>query len=259
MLILIAESKTMAKPTPSVAPDGCRLRTPIFDAQASRTMDHILQMSATEIAATVKISTAMAASLRDMARDFPLKDTSISAIDAFTGVVFKALEAGSLTADSRCRLNQRVRIISSLYGWLRPDDGIKPYRLDYKTPLAPGFEPLATFWRHDVTDALLADIAASGSSVILDLLPADAARCIDWKRLPAGVTRLKADFMTLLPGGATRTPASSRLKTLRGLLLRQLLVDDITSRSAMNHIATADFAASPDDCTPSSLAIYDLS
>ena len=67
----------------------------------------------------------MARKLRQMIYDFPYKESGCVAIEAFTGVVFKAFEYSSLSAQEKQITNRCVGIVSSLYGWLRPDDIIK--------------------------------------------------------------------------------------------------------------------------------------
>ena len=60
-------------------------------------------------------------------------DHSYAALYCFAGAVFQALDARSLENDARKRLHSGLRILSGLYGLLRPCDAIQPYRLEMGT------------------------------------------------------------------------------------------------------------------------------
>ena len=186
-------------------------------------------MTVEELAAKVKISVAMARKLRQMIYDFPYKEAGCAAIEAFTGVVFKAFDYSSLSAAEKELTDRRVGIISSLYGWLRPDDIVKSYRFDFTNQLAPDGSTLAAFLQQNVTDRVISWIENENDHAVLNLLPGDASRCIDWKRVEKIAEVWKADFREIQPGGGVKTPNSNRLKILRGKLLRQIIRDAIAT------------------------------
>ena len=225
MLILIAESKTMTQcnDVVTVSADNKSL----LDEKANELMFSLRGMSAEQLSAAVRISLPMARRLHEMIYEFEDKRHGSRAIEAFTGVVFKAFDYKSLNETDRDFTNDKVRIISSLYGYLRPDDFIKAYRFDFTTKLAPGNESLSSYWRDDVTTLLLNEIKQSGDDEILNLLPADAEREFDMKLLAAKAKVVRAVFVELLDGNNGRTPGANRLKTLRGELLRQIVTEKI--------------------------------
>ncbi len=237
---------------------------PLFDAEAGEIMHRLDGLSAAELAREVKLSMPLASRLCGMICEFPDKRHGARAIEAFTGVVFKALDYGSLPEAARRRAVKRVRLVSSLYGWLRPDDIIKPYRFDFTSKVGPtpalpagggGYVaggddacrtdrvPLASWWQSRVTDALLDELAATGEREILNLLPGDAARCFDWKRIGAVARVVKADFVETAPGGAQRTPNSNMLKTLRGRLLRQIVSEGVRGISGLLTLSSESYMA----------------
>lgn len=224
----------------AVAPSELSSHAPCFDSEADAIMESLRGLSASELASRIKISISMAQNLLRMAYDFPYKASGDVAIKAFTGVVFKAFEYATLSDAEKRRTDESVGIISSLYGFLKPSDIIKPYRLDYTTPLAPGNVSFCSYWKNAVTDKLIENLAAGHHTEILDLLPGDAAKCIDWKRLAQHARRLKADFRTVTPGGGYKTPSANRLKTLRGRLLRQIIQDNITTFGQLD-ISSEDY------------------
>lgn len=221
-----------------LAPADFANHRPELSMKADELMRSWADLSIAELASAIQISRAMAMAMREMILNFPDKERGSRAIEAYTGVVFRALAYDEMSADERILLSGRVRIISSLYGWLRPDDIIKAYRLDFTTPLAPGGLRMAAYWKADVTKALLEDIEREGSGEILDLLPGDAAKCIDWAEIRRVAAVCKVDFRTSDPAGTVRTPHANLLKTLRGQLLRQIITDYIGTLAELRELAS---------------------
>lgn len=246
MLILIAESKTMTACDGSVTPECYRLHCPVFESEADDIMQSLRNVPAAELARQVRISQPLACRLQQMVYEFPNKVTGSVAMEAYTGVVFRAIGLASLSASERAALTARVRIVSSLYGWLRPDDIIKPYRFDYTTRLAPNGEAFASFWRRAVTGCIVREVSASGVRCVLNLLPADAARSVDWSEVGHHARLLRAEFKEITPTGA-RTPAANRLKTLRERFLRQIIRENITTADALAALVGQDYYAAFSD------------
>ena len=218
MLTLIAESKTMTACDSPVSEENLALHTPSGLIPAQEIMHHMASLSPAELSSIAKFSGTMAVKAIRLAMEFPNRTLGSKAIEAFTGVVFKSLDYPSLDSEAKGRIDSDVRFISSLYGWLRPDDIVKAYRLDYTTPLAPGHLPMVRFWKKDVTIALVKEIKTRGGDSIINLLPGDAAKAVD--------------------GGLWRTPSSNRLKELRGHLLREIALRGIDSPSQLLTLET---------------------
>ena len=241
MKVLIAESKTMRE-------DGVALPAEVFDAHkpageevADEVMHRVALRSVAEICAEVKVSAAMASKILRMAYDFPVKQVGRKAIEAYTGVVFKAFDYESLSADDKIVTAESVRLISSLYGWLRPDDIVKPYRMEFTTRLAPGDKTFIEYWRKDVTIRLVRDLQESDATSVINLLPSDAAKCVDWKLLKRFGKVWKVDFKQLTDGGVYRTPHAGKLKALRGELLREIVMRRISSADELLTLSTDSF------------------
>ena len=244
MIILIAESKTMAPCDSIISSEYLHAHTSIYSSVADTIMHRISEMHPEEIITRTKLSTAMTRNLIQMAYEFPNKSLGGKAIEAYTGVVFKALDYSTLPAKAQSLCNAQVRIISSLYGWLRPDDIIKPYRLEYTSSIIENIS-MSKFWQPDVTSTLIKTLQTSGESDIINLLPADAAKCIDWKRITPHAKVWKIDFRTYADGSTLRTPHSTRLKTLRGHLLRELLLANMATPAQLSTLHTDNLLPDP--------------
>lgn len=239
MLVLIAESKTMTACDSPVA----AANIPVLESMATDVMESLKGLTAEQLSERLRLRLAMARRMWSMIYDFENKSTGSAAIEAYTGVVFKALSYSTLGVDAQRRIDRDTRLISSLYGWLAPRDTVKAYRLDFTYRVAPGGGTLAAWLQSAVTDCLLRELKERGDQDIINLLPLDAARCIDRKRVEAnGASMWRPDFKISTSTGV-RTPDAGTLKTLRGTLLRQIAEEDINTPDRLREGASS---VSPD-------------
>lgn len=244
-MILIAESKTMSSTQNAVSTDEFGICRPLFDGIANAIMDSLRSRTLEQLSLEAGISIKLAASLRSMIYEFPNKSLGIRAVKAFTGVVFRQLRLADYDYIQARFISDNVRIISSLYGWLRPDDIIKPYRFDFKSRVAPLGQPLMKYWKKDVTIALVNDLRRRGDTVIIDLLPSDAAKLIDWKIVKRFTKIYKIDFQTVIGAEETKTPNAGRLKELRGLLLDLIIRRGLTDPAEIAALESSYFMPDP--------------
>ena len=98
------------------------------------------------------------------------KKNSRQAILAFTGDVYQGMNLSEWSASDFARAQENVRILSGLYGVLRPLDLIQPYRLEMGTSLANARgKNLYQFWGDRITGLLNKDLEKSNSSVVVNL------------------------------------------------------------------------------------------
>lgn len=244
MIILIAESKTMLTSEKEVSREELETHMPLYQDLADEIIDSMREDSVADLAATLKLSGSLASKMRKMIYEFGFKPTGNRAIEAYTGVVFKSLNFASLPNAVKERCDDDVAIISSLYGWLRPSEIIKPYRLDFTSRLEGGpsaGKTLNTFWQMYVTKALVKTLHEQEKTEILNLLPSDAARCIDWKLVKRFAKVWKADFQEVREGRVLKTPSAEKLKALRGTLLRQILTEGISDAATLMHTTSPSY------------------
>ena len=243
MLILIAESKTMSADEREVKmpqfPDG--------EAGADMISERLAACSVGEISEMLKVSPSLAASCLKMAKEFPFKQTGYRAIDAFTGVVFRAMDAKSFTPEMEAFADKKLLIVSSLYSLLSPSDTIKSYRLDYTSKAAPGDVPMWKWQKEETTERLKERLKEDNN--ILNLMPGDACKCIEWKAIESIASVVTVNFKEVQPGGETKTPRSNRLKQLRGLIVRQIIEGRLTTIDQLKVLKSDDFLFDPDSST----------
>lgn len=122
------------------------------------------------------------------------KDNARQAIYAFSGDVYRGIDAYSISQDNLEKVQNKVRIISGLYGLLKPMDLIQPYRLEMGTKFPVGKNKnLYEFWRKKVTQALNDEL--EDNELFLNLASDEYFKAIDTKALKVPVvTAVFKDF-----------------------------------------------------------------
>ena len=126
--------------------------------------------------------------------EYPFDDTnSKPAVFMFDGAVYSELDVQTLSKDDLDYLQENLRIISGLYGLLKPLDKIMPYRLEMGTKLQiNGYKNLYEFWGEKITNHLKEDI--SDDDVIVNLASNEYSKAINLKSFKNVVTPVFKDF-----------------------------------------------------------------
>lgn len=247
MLLLLSPAKKLDYDTPV----RTTLHTqPMFIDQASALIKVLKKKSAAQVAELMKLSDALAnLNVERYAAWKPVFDTSNSrqAVLAFNGDVYEGLDASSLS-DAKLKWAQdHVRLLSGLYGVLRPLDLIRPYRLEMGTRLAtPQGANLYEFWGDSIAQHLndhLAERAKGkkGEAIVLNLASEEYFKSVDLKVLRARVVQcVFQDYKN----GAWKV-ISFHAKRARGLMARYVIdhkvgkVDDLQGFDAEGYAYAA--------------------
>lgn len=126
--------------------------------------------------------------------EYPFDDTnSKPAVFMFDGAVYSELDVQTLSKDDLDYLQENLRIISGLYGLLKPLDKIMPYRLEMGTKLQiNGYKNLYEFWGEKITNHLIED--CSDDDVIVNLASNEYSKAINLKSFKNVVTPVFKDF-----------------------------------------------------------------
>ncbi len=154
--------------------------------------DQLAAMPPDEIGQLMSISDELASLNSERFREFapPFEPgRERPAVLAFAGDVYQGMEAPSFGERDFTEAQKTVRILSGLYGLLRPMDLIAPYRLEMGTRLAtPAGDTLYAYWRDRVTTLLAEDLDESpGPAVLLNLASTEYFGVVDTKALGAKV------------------------------------------------------------------------
>ena len=155
MIIVISPAKSLDFDTPT---EHLPSTQPDYIAESTELIDQLRVLGSADIAGLMSISDKLADLNYQRYQDWQPKFTvsnSKQALLAFTGDVYQGIDAGSMNDDDLQYAQQHLRILSGLYGLLKPLDLIQPYRLEMGT----GFtntkgKNLYEFWGSQLTEAL---------------------------------------------------------------------------------------------------------
>ncbi len=185
------------------------------------------KQKAADLSRLMKISDKLADLNVERFKTFDLDGRSNSATPAgltFDGDVYWGLEAKSLSEDTLAYAQDHLRILSGLYGVLRPMDAIQPYRLEMGTRMKnTRGASLYDFWGSRIGEQLAGDLAGHGDNTIVNLASNEYFKAVDQAALPGQV--IEASFLNVKDGEARRL--MYHVKFARGLMARWIMENRI--------------------------------
>ena len=140
------------------ASDAARATRPRFAERANAIAREARELKAGDLKTLMGVSDAIAKLNVERFGNFEKAATKACAL-AFDGPAFRHLKASTLkTEEEKAYLQKHLRILSGLYGCLRPYDAIAPYRLEMGTKWAPSGKDLYAYWGEDIALAIADDL-----------------------------------------------------------------------------------------------------
>lgn len=228
MLVVISPAKRL-----DWTPRGVPMTEPVFAADASRLAGHARQLTLARLRSLMSLSDDLARLNRDRFRAFsaePASETLRPAIFAFAGDTYQGLEADTLGPDALARAQTNLRILSGLYGVLRPLDAIQPYRLEMGTRLATRRgATLYDYWGARIALELNASAEETGAKMLVNCASQEYFAAVDRAalRLPvvtphfyevkAGEAKIVSFFAKKARGAMARFILERRVTSVEGL------------------------------------------
>ena len=248
MLIVLSPAKSLDYES---APTTDLHTQPEFIARSAQLIKHLRELSPAQIGSLMHISDPLAALNADRyaswSRKFTMKNAK-QAVLAFNGDVYEGLNAASLNGKQLDYAQSHIRILSGLYGALRPLDLMQPYRLEMGTRFAnPAGKDLYAFWGDDVTLSLNEALAAHKSKMLVNLASEEYFKVVRPKVLNAKViTPVFQDWK----GGKYKI-ISFYAKRARGLMARYAALHAIKTPEKLKAFDAEGYAYAPDASTES--------
>lgn len=217
-------------------------------ARTQRLASAMGELSVAELGKLLSVSAPLAKENFDRYQSFRREDDGPrkAAALAYDGPAFKGLDAATLSGDAMAYLQDNLRIISGLYGSLRPWDEIRPYRLEMATRNAlPGVKKLQDFWTEDVTRDLcgVLEQRAPDARFIVDCASVEYSSAVDLAALPEGTRVIKTVFKN--DGRVLAVFA----KRARGLMIRHLAQTLARSEEDIKAFDAEGYAFQPGEST----------
>lgn len=239
MLIVLSPAKTLDYETPAHTDISTR---PDFVKRSAELIDILKQQSPAQIASLMKISDQLATLNVNRYADWTTRFTprnSKQAMLAFNGDVYEGLDAATMNEKQLQYAQSHLRILSGLYGVLRPLDLMQPYRLEMGTRLAnPAGKDLYAFWGDEVTGALNAQIAETHATALVNLASEEYFKVVKPKLLDVPViTPVFLDWKS----GKYKV-ISFYAKRARGLMARYAAIKHLTRPQALKNFDVDGYA-----------------
>lgn len=188
MKLVISPAKTLDFES---APVTQNFSQPEYLEQSQQLIDELQQLSQADVASLMKLSDKLAAlnvaRFGSWATPFT-PDNAKQAVLAFKGDVYTGLDAEHFSEQDFEFAQQHLRILSGLYGLLKPLDLIQPYRLEMGTKFANSRgRNLYEFWDMQLTEALNRELSEEQTQVLINLASNEYFKAIKVKQLQAEI------------------------------------------------------------------------
>lgn len=207
---------------------------PDYQEDAIRLVKTARNLTLGDLQKLMDISPDLARLNRDRFKSFepePTADVTRPAALAFAGDTYQGLEAGSLDADEMAWAQDHLRILSGLYGLLRPLDLIQAYRLEMGSKLKTRRgTSLYDYWRDDLSKGLNAQAADIGTEVLVNCASQEYFGAVAPKALKLRV--VTPVFME--DKGPAPKIVSFFAKKARGAMARYIVQNRLTDAEALN-------------------------
>ncbi|BAC93423.1 conserved hypothetical protein [Vibrio vulnificus YJ016] len=250
MLIVVSPAKTLDYESPLVTH---KFTQPELVDYSKQLIEVCRQLTPADVASLMKVSDKIAdlnvGRFQEWSEEFT-PDNARQAILAFKGDVYTGLEAETLNDDDFDYAQKHLRMLSGLYGLLKPLDLMQPYRLEMGTKLAnPKGSNLYQFWGNVITEKLNEAIAAQGDNVLINLASNEYFKAVKPKALDAQViTPIFKDAKN----GQYKV-ISFFAKKARGMMARYIIENRISSVADLTQFDSAGYYFVEEESTPTEL------
>ena len=229
---------------------GFEKTEPEFAGDAAYLAGVARKLSVDDLRGLMDISEDLARLNRDRFRAFakaPDPEATRPAALCFAGDTYAGLEARRLDTDALRWAQGHLRILSGLYGLLRPLDAIQPYRLEMGSRLAnKRGETLYAYWGDRIAKALNREAEAAGTDALVNCASQEYFGAVDMKALKLRV--VTPTFFEDKPGGPKIV--SFFAKKARGAMARFIVENRLTEPAALHDFDTGGYRYQPELSEP---------
>ena len=243
MLIVISPAKKLDFKSAAPVSDFTQ---PDHLAHAAELIGLMQEKDSFQIADLMKLSMNLADLNMQRFQDWHTPFTSENAkqaIFAFSGDVYQGLDANSLDADAISFMQDHLRILSGLYGTLRPLDLMQAYRLEMgtKLPTERG-RNLYEFWGSIITDSINSALSEQGDDILINLASNEYFSAVKTTNIKG---RIITPVFKELRKGSYRI-ISFNAKKARGYMSRFIIENRISDPEQLKAFDVADYVYIPD-------------
>ena len=238
MLIVVSPAKKLnMEPVEDILPTE-----PVFAEQARELAAVADKLSLEELQKLMGLSPSLAQLNAERFGAFGVQQKKPAAL-AFAGDTYQGLEATSLDPDEMAWAQTHLRILSGLYGILRPLDAIEPYRLEMGSRLhTEKGASLYSYWGRKLADALNAQAAATGATALVNCASQEYFGAVDMGALTVPV---------MTPVFKERKDGKEKIvsffaKKARGAMARFVIQHRVTTSEGLTGFTSGGYEFQPD-------------
>jgi uncharacterized protein len=224
MIIVISPAKTLDFEEKD---NNLPMNEPRFLEKSKKIMKELNNFDSYSLEKLMKISSKLAVLNKERFEKWTTNlETSKQALLAFRGDVYRGMDVGSLSHSELFYANDHLRILSGLYGVLRPFDGINEYRLEMGTKLSVNnFKDLYEFWDNTLEESILQELNTHKNKTLINLASQEYFKAIE------GLTKSK-EVNVVTPifkefRGDKYKIISLNAKRARGIMTRYIIQNEI--------------------------------
>ena len=193
-----------------------QITVPVFSEEAEQIVEAMRRLEPWEMESVLRTNEKIALEAYINYQSIGLDVPGTQALFAYDGLVYKNIIPESFDEDELDFINQKLRILSAVYGVLRPSDGILPYRLEMNCSLSVnGTENLYRFWGNKLHRELYCSAA-----VVVNLASEEYAKAVR-KHLRPQDTWIDVIFLSCYKGKLKTLPAWAKMA--RGQMVRYIV------------------------------------
>ncbi len=222
MLVVVSPAKKL-----DMSPDVEKIKTskPLFSDDTDRLVKAASQLSEEDLQTLMKISPALARLNKERFNNFRNQERKPAAF-AFAGDTYTGFDAKSLDEDALRWAQDHMRILSGLYGLLRPLDEIEPYRLEMGSRLkVENTSDLYAYWGSRLSNEINLQAKSTKSKLLLNCASQEYFKAVDNKSLELEV--ITPQFFELTSKGPKQI--SFYAKKARGAMARYVVENRIAT------------------------------
>ncbi len=237
MKVILSPAKKLNEK--AVFPENLPFTEPVFKDKAEKLVGILQKLTPSQLADLMGISEKLAELNYERFRNWS-PEGRYPAVYLYAGDTYRGLDIHTFPKEKFTNLQDTVRIITGLYGILRPLDLIMPYRLEMKTPLVfDRYQNLYDFWRQDITSYLRQEL---NGQPLINLASKEYAEAIDRDQLEAPF--IQVDFKENRDGKYKIIGLLA--KKARGSMARWIAENDITDLEKLKEFHVGGYRFSPE-------------
>ncbi|MGL5314784.1 MAG: peroxide stress protein YaaA [Peptostreptococcaceae bacterium] len=221
---------------------------PFFIEEVNYLMNILRTLSTNEISDLMNLSNDLANLNYNRYSTFGNESNpTCQSILAFDGEVFNCMDVSKFDNTDIKYANEHLRILSGLYGVLRPFDIIEPYRLEMKAKLNNKYgKDLYKFWKSKITDYIINELDSQSNSTLINLASSEYLKCIDLKLIKEKYKFVDVAFKEYNSDKNTYVVKGLYAKKARGYMVSYIIKNKIDDIEGLKNFNTEGYSFNPD-------------